>query len=324
MYTWSTDQVDPRDRFDYWREVRAKGLFGVTAELEPGQRRDFFGAFSLRKLGNAGLIELRASPYRVERREADIADARSDSLCIYQQLGGGGWFSGVRLADFSVRSGMFATSYADLPYRTAPLGEDGFHLRILKVPVADIPRPPAGLEALVPQPVQAQTTVLPLLESCFRDLVESSGAASPTNSTALVEALAHFALMERGVLRPGSRLAQHALRTGRLSLARRLIERYLSRPALSPALIADMLGISVRHMHVLFEATPTSFSQTVAALRVDRSRRLLREAPDRPIAEIAFASGFDSLATFYRAFNAVEGMSPGDYRAIQRAEAVQR
>ncbi|WP_407146445.1 helix-turn-helix domain-containing protein [Bradyrhizobium sp. ORS 86] len=123
---------------------------------------------------------------------------------------------------------------------------------------------------------------------------------------------------------PGSGLAQHALRTGRLSLARRLIERYLSRPALSPALIADMLGISVRHMHVLFEATPTSFSQTVAALRVDRSCRLLREAPDRPIAEIAFASGFDSLATFYRAFNAVEGMSPGDYRAIQRAASIER
>lgn len=63
MYTWSTEQVDPRDRFDYWREVRAKGLFGVTAELEPEHRRNFFGEFSLRKLGDAGLVELRASPY---------------------------------------------------------------------------------------------------------------------------------------------------------------------------------------------------------------------------------------------------------------------
>ncbi|WGS17537.1 MULTISPECIES: AraC family transcriptional regulator [unclassified Bradyrhizobium] len=160
--------------------------------------------------------------------------------------------------------------------------------------------------------MQPRTTLLPLLESCFRDLVESSDAAPPANSTALVEALAHFALMERGVLRPGSRLAQQALRTGRLSLARRLIEQNLSRAALSPTLIADMLGISVRHMHVLFEATAMSFSQTVATLRIDRSRRLLRETPGRPIAEIAFASGFESLATFYRAFNAVEGMSPGD------------
>ena len=320
MYTWSTDQVDPRDRFDYWREVRAKGLFGVTAELEPEQRQNFFGAFSLRKLGNAGLIELRASPYQVERRTGDIANARSDSLCIYQQLGGGGWFSGAQLAEFSVRNGMFATSHADLPYRTAPLGADGFHLRILKVPVADIPRPSARLDEFVPRPVQAQHGLLPLLESCFQDLVEGSDSAASSSSSELTQALAHFALIDRGAMRSTSRLAQQALRTGRLSLARRLIERHLSRAVLSPTLIADMLGISVRHMHILFETTAMSFSHTVTALRIERSRRLLRAAPARPIAEIAYACGFESLATFYRVFNAAEGMTPGDYRAARPAE----
>ena len=34
----------------------------------------------VRKLGNAALVELRASPYRVERRVQDIANAQSDSL----------------------------------------------------------------------------------------------------------------------------------------------------------------------------------------------------------------------------------------------------
>jgi AraC-like DNA-binding protein len=316
VFTWSTEQIDPRDRFDYWRDVRAKGLFGVTAELAPERRRDFFGRFSLRKLGNAGLVELRASPYRVERRDGDIADARSDSLCIYQQLGGGGWFGGGRLEDFAVRDGMFATSYADLPYRTVPLRDDGFHLRILKVPIADIPLPRrSGFDALVPRPVQDQTTLRPLLESCFRDLVEGGEAAAPADTAPLVQALAHIALIERGVLRSASRLGQQALRTGRLSLARRLIARQLSRPALSPTLIADMLGISVRHLHVLFEAAELSFSETLTGLRLDRSRHLLRERPDWTIAEVAFASGFESLATFYRLFNAAEQMTPGDYRA---------
>jgi hypothetical protein len=31
LYTWTADQVDPRHRFDEWRSVRSKGLFGVTA-----------------------------------------------------------------------------------------------------------------------------------------------------------------------------------------------------------------------------------------------------------------------------------------------------
>src|SRR5262245_51096146 len=92
LYRWSADRVDPKHRFDEWREVRSKGLFGVTAELEPEQRAHFFGEFALQRFGNAGLIELRASPYQVTRSVRDIGDAPGDSLCIYQQLSDGGRF----------------------------------------------------------------------------------------------------------------------------------------------------------------------------------------------------------------------------------------
>ena len=314
-YRWSTEQTAPKDRFDYWREVRAKGLFGATTELEREKRPQFFGEFALRKFGPAGFIELRASPYQVERSATDIANTPSDSLCIYQQLGSGGWFSGGRLKEFSVRHGMFATSYSDLPYGTMPLAEDGFHLRILKVPVANMLPSRTGLGDLVPKPFQEQTALRPLLDSCFEDLVDAGDDTSSANTAPLVQALARFALIERGVVRPDGRLAQQALRVGRLSLARRLITRHLSRRGLSPAMVAGLLGISVRHMHILFETTGMSFSQTVTAQRIERSRRLLRETPTRPIADIAYVCGFESLATFYRAFNAAEAMPPGDYRA---------
>jgi AraC-like DNA-binding protein len=131
----------------------------------------------------------------------------------------------------------------------------------------------------------------------------------------LVEALAHLALIERGLVRPVSRVALSAIRIGRLSLARRLITRHLSSAALSPAIVAALLGVSVRHLYALFEATGTSFAQTVTAQRIGESRRLMKEAPERSISQIAFASGFDSLATFYRAFQAAHGASPGDFRA---------
>ena len=78
--------------------------------------------------------------------------------------------------------------------------------------------------------------------------------------------------------------------------------------------MANLLGISVRHLHVLFEAAPLSFAQTVTALRIERSRQLLREAPAMAIAEIAVASGFDSIATYYRLFRAHQGITPGDFR----------
>lgn len=209
---------------------------------------------------------------------------------------------------------MFATSYSDLPYRTVPLHDDGFHLRIIKIPVTNIVPPGAELGELVPRPVQDETALQPLLESCFRDLVEGNDTTAP-DPAPMVQALAHIALIERGIMRPKSRLAQQALRTAHLSLARRLIRRHLPDAALAPTLIAGLLGISVRHLHILFEETEMSFSETVTALRLAQSRRLLREQSGRTIAEVAFACGFESLATFYRLFSASESMTPGDYRA---------
>jgi AraC-like DNA-binding protein len=312
VYRWCTDEVEPQDRFDYWREVRAKGLFGVTAELECEQRGDFFGEFSLRRIGDAGLVELRASPYSVERSTADIADAPGDSICVYQQLGDGGWFGGLRSDDFAIESGSFATSHTDLPYRTAPLGTAGFHLRILKIPTPSVPAPGKHVRELIAKTFD-DGALTPLLTSCFTDLIE--GIDTDETATPLVQALAQLALIERGVINPAGRRGQYALRVGRLSLARRLIARHLQNPELGPVMVADLLGVSVRHLHMLFEMAEKSLSQTVTEARLTHSRRLLREAPERLIADVASASGFDSLATFYRVFNGAYGMAPGDFRA---------
>lgn len=314
MYRWCTDEVEPHDRFDYWREVRAKGLFGVTAELERERRGDFFGEFSLHQLGRSALVELKASSYAVERSLSDIASAPGDSICVYQQLGGGGWFGGMRGSDFAIANGSFATSHTDLPYRTRPLGDSGFHLRILKIPVGGLAAQDRRMRELAPKPFN-DPALAPLLDACFADLGEAAANDVSPGAVPLVQALGHLALIERGIVRPGSRRGQAALRTARLSLARRLIARHLNDPDLTPARVADLLGVSVRHLHMLFELADHSFSQTMTEERLMRSRRLMREAPERLIADIAAACGFESLATYYRVFNAAYGMAPGDFRA---------
>jgi AraC-like DNA-binding protein len=279
-------------------------------------------AVVLRRIGAASLIELRAPPRLNERSTGHSANAPDGSLCIYQQLGSGSRFSGN--PEFCIHHGMFATSYSDLPYETAALAADGFHLRILKVPVADL-RPSqadlvkAGLGDLVPKPLGENGALVPLLASCFRDLKETDDVRAPERARSLVLTLAQLALIERGLIRPGSRAALHALRVGRLSLARRLIARNISRASLSPALVAELLGISVRHLHILFETSDASFAQTVTAERLAESRRLLTQPREQSMSEIALACGFNSLATFYRAFQAAHGMSPGSFRATQGA-----
>ncbi|WP_349631554.1 helix-turn-helix transcriptional regulator [Bradyrhizobium tropiciagri] len=169
---------------------------------------------------------------------------------------------------------------------------------------------------------QTPASAAPLREACAADLKEAMEADDADRIAALLRAVSDFALIERGVLKPGSRRAQQALRVARLSLAQRLIARHLSKPSLSPAMVADLLGVSVRYLHVLFETTGTSFSQTVTTQRLHESRRLLREKPQRPIADIALACGFGSLATFYRIFSASEGVTPGEYRAAGLQDSI--
>ena len=222
--------------------------------------------------------------------------------------------------DFHVAGGTFATSYSDLPYHTVPIAAEGFDLRILKVPVADILLPLPGLHDLVPKPFTDRAVLIPLLESCFTDLTEADDDSDPATTKALVRTLTHLTLIERGVVRPTSRVAQYAVRAGRLSLARRLMARHIARAATFASVCrqsARDFGSSSaravrRSQHELFA------NRHRAAHR--RSRRLLREAPAMTIAEIAFASGFDSLATFYRVFRAAQGITPGDFREAATSE----
>ncbi|RDJ27829.1 AraC family transcriptional regulator [Bosea caraganae] len=312
MFSWSTDHIAPRERFEHWREVRAKGVFGVTAELDPDQDGEFKGSMTIRPLGAAALVELHATPYRVSRTRADIARAPSDSLCLYQQLDGGGWFEAARGGEFVTPRGTLATSHSDLPYSTAPMTAAGFHLRVLKIPNgAALTR---RAHELVAMPLDDRVPVTALIQSCFSDLAAKADNLDSAQAESLVQALAQLTLIARGVAEARSESSRAALRVGRLSAARYIIGRDADRASLSPAFVAGQLGISVRHLHALFEPTGQSFSQSVTAARLAEACRRLRQHPSQPVADIAFACGFDSLATFHRVFRAAFYMPPGDYR----------
>ncbi len=108
------------------------------------------------------------------------------------------------------------------------------------------------------------------------------------------------------------------MREARLAQAKQHIERHLAEPDLSPATIASALGVSVRSLHLAFEVEGTSVARTILRRRLEECRSTLVTDPHRPITDIAFAWGFNSLSGFYRAFQAAFGAAPGDLRAAGR------
>ena len=110
-----------------------------------------------------------------------------------------------------------------------------------------------------------------------------------------------------------------AIRLGRLAEANRYVGLHLADPDLTPETAASALKISVRLLHLLFEPSGTTFTDYVVKRRLEECRAAL-ETGERSVTDIAFAWGFNSLATFFRRFREAYGMTPCEMRhqAVRR------
>ncbi len=309
----STDELPRAERFAHWREVRARNIFGVTVALDRAERLDFHGHMTAIALGGGTLVEMHSSSYVVERSEADIARAPGDSLCIYQQLDGGGWFSaGGR--EFTLAPGGIATNHSDLRYDTAPTDRNGFHLRILKVPFSACRHWVTQKTTLWAAPLPRQSGVNTLLADMFASVAREAAALDAASAEVAVRTLAQLALIARGQSDPRSEEGRAACREALLDAAKRHIAKHFSRADLSAGKTAAALGISLRQLHLLFEPTETSFGAYLRATRLEQARSLLLQFPARSVTDIAYSCGWNSLGTFHRVFLSAYGYTPGELR----------
>ncbi|VIO67370.1 AraC family transcriptional regulator [Bradyrhizobium ivorense] len=318
MLTFSTDALRPQDRFEHWCDVRGKSLFGVTIELHRDKRPDFRGRFFATPVGDAVLAEMKASSYRVSRTSTDIARVPSNSLHLAWQVRGPGHLNIGRDRVHYVRNGDLVFGHSNLPFASTPERSDGFHFYSLKIPVSSELVLRAPIEDVPPVALPRDASLTRLVGAMFRSMTRD-----PANAGQFAGDVAHMvrlALLSRGRARPRQDEIRAALHAGYLHAAREIMLRDLHRPALTPAVVASELGISLRQLHALFEPTGLSFARTLTAMRLKEARRLLSTMPECGIDEIAFSCGFDSIATFYRVFRASFGMTPGDARRVQAAD----
>lgn len=98
-------------------------------------------------------------------------------------------------------------------------------------------------------------------------------------------------------------------------------ERVFLDPELTFAAFVDRMGASERTVRTLInhELGYDHFRTFLNHYRVAEARRLLSDQDrDDKLIAIALDSGFASLASFNRAFRAIEGRTPSDYRAAVR------
>ena len=79
--------------------------------------------------------------------------------------------------------------------------------------------------------------------------------------------------------------------------------------------LAEVSGVSQAHFARSFkQAFGLPPHRYLLTRRIERAAALLRDT-DRPVTEIAFETGWDSLGSFGRTFRDILGTNPGDVRA---------
>ncbi len=100
----------------------------------------------------------------------------------------------------------------------------------------------------------------------------------------------------------------------RLGLMLDALRRWAANPELTMTSVAAAAGLSRRAGYLLFERNGLSFTDSLAAIRLDRARERLLADPAARVVDVAFDCGFGDLSGFNRRFRARFGTTPSAVR----------
>lgn len=188
----------------------------------------------------------------------------------------------------------------DLPFETRSLAPAFDHDVWLLPKAALAPYVPApGQPALRKLPAHHATTRL--LSAYLDSLGQEAAGMTPAVLHQVTDTLCRLAGIACGAC-AASEEQFDAVREARLAQANQYIERHLADPYLSPARVATALGVSLRSLHAVFESAGTSVARRILQQRLEECRATLLNDRNRPVIDIVFAWGFNSLSGFYQAF----------------------
>lgn len=221
----------------------------------------------------------------------------------------GGWQLGEPGgAEHSAPAGRFLVQAGSLSYFAAMPRTSA---QVLVLPAAEISRR-RGMTASGPVDA-AEVRLLTAHATLMSRVLDGLG---PVGLDAARETLVELA---RAAVHGGLDDVEPRLAPALAQAARDAADRRLTDPALSPALLARLLNVSVRTLQRAFAAEGQSLSAYIRDRRLDEaSRALVTRHPQLTITEIAARWQFADGSHLARAFRNRYGQTPTDYAATVR------
>lgn len=310
----STASVPPADRAGHWESAVRRRLAPVDVTPRPGPA-DFRGTLTTGDAGSLRLLSMRAAPLRLSRTARLVSAARDDRLVLLLQEEG---TAAVRQDGREAVVGAGQLALLDLRRPFSLDQHTPFHLYALRLPEQALGPSAARARQVTGRAIPATEGVAALLRPFAADLVSGAAAFAGHVRDRLAGSLADLlaTLVDEQARRPDE-TAPVTPRARTVDDIRAHIDAQLRDPKLSPALVARAHGISLRHLHVLFESEDTTVHRLIQRRRIEEcARELLRPGHQgRTISAVARGWGFRNAAHFSRAFRSVHGCSPSQWRA---------
>lgn len=317
---FSTDEVHPRDRFDYWHDVACKTI--VEHDSRPEHRTRFAARIRAASVGNSDVVLFSNSPMTVAHNTRHLANTRDDQIFLCKQITGKLQLE-QDARDCLLTPGCLTLLDPRLPYNGAFSGNS--ELLVWKLPRRELEARLGLTRAFVGHrlaPGDGFSAFLASYVSLVRDHVENIplGGAGQIESQLLDLTASVFS---NGLKR--KRNFSRSKTLVRLNI-KAAVEAHLAEPKIDMATLAAAAGVSVRYANSVLAEEQTSLSRFILDRRLERCRIALADPAQahRSVSEIAYGWGFSDMTHFGRRFKKAYGVSPRDYRKHLMYDARER
>jgi AraC-like DNA-binding protein len=314
----STAHVLSREQFAFWREGFNATVLGTQLEPLTAPDQGFRAEVEAWMAPSLTLFRLDRDNATSTRGPREIGRRYLDVYWIMHEHGDGVRFEHTG-HDFVTSNGDLFIGSADLSFAAQALHRHHHDIWLLPTALVAPHLPARGGPLSVLR--KGGTGTAALLAAYLDSLGRALPVLSPFQLDAVADNLARLVAITCGASDGEHR---HAVKAALAERANAYIARHLADPNLGPASTAAALGVAERTLHHAFAPTGTSFAEEVMRRRLAECRAALASplASDRSVADIAFAWGFQSLATFYRAFRRAYGVAPGNVREAALGDGV--
>jgi AraC family transcriptional regulator, positive regulator of tynA and feaB len=314
---FSTAEVHPRDRFDYWHSVACKEV--VDHDSNPQRRQAFEAQLQSGSLADIGVVLFENSPMAVSHAARHIAQAKADDYLVCRQVAG-------RVAleqdsrEFVLVSGDMTMLDPQLPY----LGKfaAGSRMLVFKIPRSPLETRVGNTREMIARLMRPSDAECSLTSAFLAILPDHEGRLGAATEAVVKEPVLDLLAISLSTAVAAAKPRLSSARSLVFMKLRVAVEARLADPMLDAETVAAAAGVSVRYANAVLAGVSTSIMRLVQTRRLARCRRAFDDPSQahRMVSDIAYSWGFSDMTHFGRRFRDAYGLLPSEYR--KRATSV--